>query len=300
MKFLFAIIFTLAIFTGANAATVKTTQTLLLGETEVKINIYENSGARITFFAPHFNERIALQTAKEFVDKNGGRLIEVESLNEKGKASRYLNFNFEEKSYSIDPNRIYTENGRNCGVQYEINAVVKNFADNLLQIIFAPDGKNLREGENFIVAVHNNTDVAAKPKEEKAADLTAHAFLKTSDTESLTHGAFEEQAEGVYLSNEEEDADNFVFLSNAKYVSHFAELGFNIVIQKSARRLQTKKCSLDDGSLSVYSALNSIQYICLEADAISGAARQKQMFEAVYAILQESKPDKSKLLANKN
>jgi hypothetical protein len=292
--------FTIAVFTSANAATMKSTQTLLLGETEVKINIYENTGAQITFFAPHFNERIALQTAKEYVEKKGGRLIEIESLNDKGKASRYLKFKFDGKDYSIDPNRIYTENGRNCGVSYEINAVVKNFADNLLQIIFAADGKNLREGENFVVAVHNNTDFAAKTKEEKLNDLTAHAFLKTSDTESLTHGSFEEQAEGVYLSNEEEDADNFVFLSNAKYVSHFATLGFNIVIQKSAKRLQTKKCSLDDGSLSVYSALNSIQYICLEADAISGAFRQKQMFEAVYAILQESKPDESKLLANKN
>lgn len=288
MKFLFAIILTFTFIIGANAVTVKSTQTLLLGETEVKINIYENSDARITFFAPHFNERVALQTTKDFIEKNGGRLIEIESLNAKGKPSRYLNFKFGGKSYAVDPNRIYTENGRNCSVSGEINAVVKNFADNLLRIIFAADGKSLRTGENFIVAVHNNTDVAAKTKEAQASDLTAHAFLKTSSTENMSHGAFEEQAEGVYLSNEEEDADNFVLLSNAKYVSHFATLGFNIVIQKSAVRLNTKKCSVDDGSLSVYSALNAISYICLEADAVSGANRQKQMLEAVYELLESS------------
>ena len=279
----------------SNGAVSKTTESLNLGETVVSVNIYENAGARITLFAPHFNEKIARRSALEFVAENGGRFIEIESVNEKGGASRNLNFKLSGRNYSVDPNRIFTENGRNCALSGEVNAAVKRFADSLLKLIFAPDTAALRNGENFVVAVHNNSDFTAQASAGK--NLTAHAFIKTAGGESFSHGAYQEQAEGVYLSNEEDDADNFIFLSTAKYVSHFAERGFNIVIQKSPARLNTKKCTIDDGSLSVYSAQHSIEYICLEADARSGAARQKQMLDAVLALTDQEEPDQTKLTA---
>lgn len=282
-----AILFILILLTAAatQAATVKSTQKLLLGETEVKVNVYQNSGGNITFFAPHYNEQTAINLAKEAIETNGGRLIEIESLDEKGAPSRYLKFKFGGKIYSIDPNRIYTENGRTCGAASDAEAYVKNFADNLLRILLAPDGKTLRDGEKFIVAVHNNMDVDAKNEKIKSADLTAIAYVKASNGERLGKGAYQDQAEGVYLSNIEDDVDNFIFLSTPAFISHFAELGFNIVVQKSTARLQSKKCSVDDGSLSVFAAQNSIQYINLEADAVNGQIRQRQMFKAVYALL---------------
>lgn len=280
------ILFLLLSFTAANGAARSSAHKLTLGETEINVNVYENAGANVTFFAPHHNEQTALKLAKEFVSKKGGRVVEIESFDENGNPNRYLKFNFKGKSYSVDPNRIFTANGRSCaGITGELEQSIKSFADALLLILFSPDGKSLRENERFIVAVHNNADVDAKEAEAKPNDLTAVAFVKGNESLLLSHGAFQAQADGVYLSNTETDADNFVFLSVPKYVSHFAERGFNVVIQKSSAKLQSKQCTIDDGSLSVYSGQSDISYICLEADGVNGAFRQKQMFEAVYALL---------------
>lgn len=279
---------------GALAATQKLTQKISLGETEVKINVYENAGSNITFFSPHHNEQIARNLAKEFVEKNGGRLVEIESFDAQGKPSRYINFKLNGKTFSLDPNRIFTDNGRSCdSLPTEIDVLVKDFADKLLRVIFA-DGKGLRDGERFIVAVHNNTDVDSKDEHAKQGDLTALAFVKTAG-----HGAFQSQAEGAFLSNVESDSDNFIFLSSAKYLGFFVEKSFNVVVQKSANKLNSKGCNVDDGSLSVFTAQNNIQYICLEADGASGTFRQRQMFEAVYELLKEQNAVENKTVAIK-
>lgn len=286
MKLAQIFIIILLIAAATEAATVKSTRKIQLGDSEISVNIYENTGANITFFAPHHNEQIGLNLAKEYVAQHGGRLIEIESVDDKGNPMRYVKFNYGGKGYSIDPNRIYTDNGRSCNVTNEIDAIVKKFADNLLQIILAPDGKALRENERFIVAVHNNTDVSAKVAKAQTSDLTAVAFIKAQSTKNIAHGAFEAQADGVFLSNTETDEDNFIFLSTPTHIGYFAEKGFNVVVQKSAPRLQSKQCAVDDGSLSVYSAQTSIPYICLEADGVNGYDRQRQMFEAIYTLLQ--------------
>jgi len=51
--------------------------------------------------------------------------------------------------------------------------------------------------------------------------------------------------------------------------------------------LRDGKCSVDDGSLSVYAALSGVPYVNLEADAVGGAARQRQMLQAVYELLSQ-------------
>lgn len=286
------LILSLILAVGVSAATQKTTQRFSLGETEVKVNLYENVGSNITFFSPHYNEQIARNLAKEYVEKNGGRLVEIESFDAQGKPSRYINFKLNGKTFSLDPNRIYTENGRSCdSLPAEIDLLVKDFADKVLRVVFA-DGKGLRDGERFIVAVHNNVDVDSKDEHAKGNDLTALAFVKTAG-----HGAFQSQAEGAFLSNMENDSDNFIFLSSAKYLGFFVEKSFNVVVQKSANKLRSTGCNVDDGSLSVFTAQNDIQYICLEADGASGTFRQRQMFEAVYALLKEQNSIEDKTVA---
>lgn len=280
MKWVLILMMFLAV--SVNAAVRKTAHDLTLGEAKIRVNVYENEGAAVTFFAPHYNEQTGLNLAKEFVEKRGGRLVEIESLDTAGKPSRYLKFIYNGKNYQVDPNRIYTENGRSCALSTEIAPVVKIFADELLRLVLAEDGTSLRPGERYLVAVHNNTDVDAKAETAKAGDLTASAFIKAKNA----HAEFYEQALGVYLSNMEDDADNFVFLSGPQLVGYFAERGFNAVVQKSATMLDSKKCSVDDGSLSVYSALNAVPYVCLEVDGVTGAFRQRQMFEAVYKLLE--------------
>jgi hypothetical protein len=295
------ILFLLLSFTAisAAAATRKSTHALMLGETEIRINVYENAGAGITFFAPHHNEQQGIRLAKEIIEAKGGRVVEIESFDEKGKPARMLRFQYAGKAYTIDPNRIYTDNGRMCNVAYEPNPAVKIFADNLLKLLLPPDGKSLRENERFIVAVHNNVDVSGKDFGSQSSDLTAVGFLKAQSTSNIVHGAFQDQADGVFLSNTETDEDNFVFLSSPTYIGFFAERGFNVVVQKAASKLQTRQCTIDDGSLSIYSAQNNISYICLEADGTNGAFRQRQMLEAVYALMPKETQVESTTVADK-
>jgi hypothetical protein len=290
MKFyllLFAnILFTSHVAVRAQEFT-KTTLNLPLGETVIQVNVYEKEGARITFFAPHYNEQIAIKSTKEAISQNGGRLVEIESLDKTGNPTRNLAFNFKGKSFSIDPNRVFTSNGRRCsGLSSQIESLVRNFSEELLTVIFPESGKHSRSGKKIVVAVHNNANVGEKSLEQKTNDLTAPAFIKKTlvGREEIS-GAFEEQAAGVFLANDESDPDNFIFLSSPRFLGFFAENNFNVVIQKSAYQLQSSVCSIDDGSLSVFAGQRDIEYICLEADAVTGSQRQKQMLAAVYRLL---------------
>jgi hypothetical protein len=267
----------------------KTTLDFPLGESVIKVNVYEKQGAQITFFAPHHNEQIAIKSAKEAITQKGGRLVELESFGQNGKPERLLAFMFKGKSYRVDPNRIFTINGRRCaGLESEVNAEIENFSKRLLAVIF-PQNAFLLGGKRIVVAVHNNTDVDNKNYRQQAGDLTATAFIKnTSVGRNIAPGAYEAQAAGVYLSNAETDPDNFIILSSLRYLGFFAENNFNVVVQKSARQIESSYCSVDDGSLSVYAGQNDIEYICLESDALNGSLRQKQMLAAVYLLLTQN------------
>jgi hypothetical protein len=278
--FVLAIILTCA--AAVSGAVTKNTAKLRLGSADVRVNVYSNPASILTFIAPHYNEQAGLRLAKEFVATRGGRLIEIESFDASGRPSRYIRFTKDGRSYSIDPNRIFTENGRGCGIPAEIRPDVEKFAGELLGVLFQ-DRAAYRESGLFVVAVHNNADIESKSRPARAGDLSAAAFVKVA---GVSHGTFQDQAAGVYLSNAEDDPDNFVFLSTPEYIGYFADFGFNVVVQRPAISLTSNKCSVDDGSLSVYSAQAGIPYICLEADAANGEIRHRQMFEAVYGLVE--------------
>lgn len=264
----------------------KTVKTFKLGETDVKVNVYERAGAAVTLFAPHHNEQGALKAAQVAVAARGGRFVEIEALDEAGAPARRVRFRVGAKSYSVDPNRIYTANGRKClGLPPDAEGAVTTFADNLLALLFAPGGARLREGETLFVAVHNNGDVEKSPVAARDEDLSAVAFVKPLRSRATFRGAFAESAAGVYLSNVEEDEDNFIIVTEPRLLGPFAARGFNVIVQKTAAQLRAPGCSMDDGSLSVHAAFNHIPYVNLEVDIGGGAARQRQMLEAVYDFI---------------
>lgn len=264
----------------------KTVKTFKLGATSVNVNVYERAGANVTLFAPHHNEQGALKAAREAVAARGGRFVELEAFDEAGAPARRLRFRVGAKSYSVDPNRIYTPNGRKClNLPADAEAAVKAFADELLGLLFAPGGGALRAGETLFVAVHNNGDIEKGPAAERDSDLSAVAFVKPLRSRATFRGAFEESAAGVYLSNAEDDEDNFIIVTEPRLLGHFAARGFNVIVQKPAAQLRVPGCSVDDGSLSVHAAYSGIPYVNLEADITSGAARQRQMLEAVYDFI---------------
>jgi hypothetical protein len=270
---------------GAQEAA-KSVKTFRLGETDVRVNVYERAGASVTLFSPHHNEQGAVKAGREWVAARGGRFVEVEAFDEAGAPARRLRFRVAGKGYSVDPNRIYTPNGRKClNLPPDAEAAVKAFADNLLGLLFMPGGARLREGETLFVAVHNNSDVERSPAASRDEDLTAVSFVRPLRSRETFRGAFEESAAGVYLSNAEDDEDNFIIVTTPGLLGPFAARGFNVVVQKPAAQLRSSGCSIDDGSLSVHAAFNNIPYLNLEVDINGGAARQRQMLEAVYDFI---------------
>ena len=279
MRFAFLLILLLLTLDATGAVTKETTR-LKVGSTDVRVNVYHNPASDITFFVPHHNERSAVALAREFVASRGGRLIEIESFDAKGNPSRMVRFFKNGREFTVDPNRLFTENGRSCGLPTEIRDDAAKFAAELLDIVFGSNEAEFRSSGRMIVAVHNNADVDGKASGAKKNDITAIAFSSAAGSSHMFH----EQAAGVFLSNAEDDADNFVFLSTPQHLAYFAGFGFNAVVQRPAAALASKQCSIDDGSMSVYSGKNSIEYICLEADAGSGEIRHRQMFESVYDL----------------
>lgn len=288
------VVFLLPAIAHAQNSVEKKTSEILLGETPVKVNVYEKKGATITFFAPHYNERIGTGIALQLINNWGGRVVEIESLDEvSGNPTRRLKFLLQGQVYTVDPNRIFTDNGRACDKNLpEVVEAVKSFSTELLKVIFAEDGSNrLRSGEKFLVAVHNNMDVSSAASDEaKAKDLTSYSFLRNGKIPNGLTGEYQDQVGGVFLSNTEFDEDNFLFLSTPNVgLEFFAGKGFNVVVQRQASNLPTQNCRIDDGSLSVFAGQRNIPYINVEADTIYGAWRQRQMLEAVYEYWQKTK-----------
>jgi hypothetical protein len=274
MKFFISILSITIFLLPAEAAAASVTlnvHNIPLGETSIAVNVYESPTADVTFVALHRNERTSINAAREFIARYGGRLVEL-APDADGKMPRNLEFMIGGSRYSVDPNRIFTPNGRRCAAYATLDAELAAFAEKLVSLALSSERK-------LIVTLHNNGDVDAKDKSLRAADLTATAFAA-----SVGKTKFADQAAGVFLSNSETDRDNFVFLANSAYLSYFADKGFNVVVQKNASLLASGACSVDDGSLSVYAALNAVDYICLEADAATGGMRQREMIKAVYEL----------------
>ena len=270
------LIFSLTIFSiTAEAAMTEKGVSIKLGDSNIGINIYENAGSELTFVSLHHNEQTSVGAAKEFIAQNGGRLIEIVSVNSSGIPQRNIEFMTGGETFRIDPNRIFTENGRRCGSISHFSNEIAAFADEFLRLVFGAD----QIGKKMLITLHNNSDADTKPEAVRASDLTAVSFVR-SIAKTRT---FSDQAAGVFLSNTESDADNFIFLTDPAKIGYFATKGFNVVLQKSGDDLRSKACTVDDGSLSVYAAQNNIDYICLEADA-TGRNRQREMIKAVFEL----------------
>ncbi len=256
---------------GAIAAMTKRVQQLRIAETTVELAIYED-GEGLTLFAPHASEQAAVNIGKQFIAAKGGRLIEISNG-----TSRNIRFTAGGQVFSVDPNRIFTGNGRTCSAPVGTAEAVRTFAESLLAEL-AVNGKF----PPIIVALHNNTDADQKTGMAKDADLTHRSFVKELG------GRYSGQAAGVFWSNEEPDADNFIYLAQPKHLSFFAAKGFSVVVQRAD--LTSKNCSIDDGSLSVFAGRNGLEYICLEADPGS-QVRQQNMLEAVRELYQLAAAD---------
>jgi hypothetical protein len=292
----------------ANLPCVKTI--LKLGKNEFEIRTYTKpmkNRAPIdrTFAVVHHNEQKGLQAAKKVIAADGGRIVEVVSLDANGSPRRFLHFDFADKTnVCFDPNRMYSKPGiikffkgypRSedntedvCSpvppdmFDSETDDLIKEisrFGAELLKIVT----DNFRHG--FIIGVHNNTD------------------LKLDVTTWNAPGGEAKTAVGTFRANNSKhdaviDADDFVLVTNLNLFAKVLALDepINIALQEGLPFLQKNKAAVDDGSMSIYFGLNYFgktkrvyDYINVEAEGKEDAedepkARQTRLIRLINKL----------------
>lgn len=204
-----------------------------LGENRVKIVVSKTTKqlSKFVYFNMHDNENTAIEAAKNVIQKYGGTLIELRNDDR-----RMVNFTFQGKQFTFDPNRIFTRVGiaetlKQNG-EYSISAEqeVDKFAARL---------KSLLKDFRLIIAIHNNTD--------------ENYSLKSYEN-------IEDLGKDIKFFNENPamDTDDFFFVTETKFFQFLKSKNQNVALQDNEN-------VTDDGSLSVYCGKNKIEYLNVES-----------------------------------
>jgi hypothetical protein len=198
----------------------------------------------------HNDEFTSILVAKDFIKKNGGMLVELQNQQQ-----RLIHVNLFDKMIAVDPNRIFTEEGRMNALRsprdrdQQITSSITNFSQFILNEIPA---------NKVVVAMHNNTN-----KEYSIRSYQRHAALK-------------KDALMVHV-NKKMDADDFFFTSSRPLFDKLKEQNFNVVLQSPK--------AYDDGSLSIYFGKMNIPYVNIETQ-LGHDDVQKQMLKSLVKILE--------------
>lgn len=204
-----------------------------LGETEVAVRVTERLclGACWAAIVVHDDEDTAVEAALDVIGRHGGRLVELRHT-----GTRNLTFRLGGATFTVDPNRIFTDAGRGRTLATlsrdtpAARAAVAALADTLLAVYGEP---------SVVVALHNNTE----------ANYSAASYRPG--------GSEAREAAAVHLEPGA-DPDDFVFVTTRPLLDAVAASGVNAV-------LQNNDAATDDGSLSVWAAQNGRPYVNVEA-----------------------------------
>lgn len=224
------------------------TETAGIGHTEIEIAVTKGSQPGLLYFRPHENETTSSAAAKQVLVKHGGTLVELKS-----RGQRFISFLVVDRIYTFDPNRIFSSGGiqhtlrDNGNYAVEAETAVADFVNALWR-------KYLAQNNNLLIALHNNTD--SKP-------LTIHTYDNNPE------------AAGVYI-NPRWDEDDFFYVTNEKHFDFLKAKGFNVARQNLAT-------VTDDGSLSVFSGKQGIDYINVECEQ-GHLEQQLEMLRAIQSL----------------
>jgi hypothetical protein len=197
-------------------------------------NFGDNPG--INFLVLHDDENTGVQAAYEFMQVNGGRIVELEYGN-----VRYIEFKTKlPKVFKFDPNRIYSNVAiyeslmMRGGVSSReaIDSITK-FADTLIKVYAG------NKRPDYILTLHNNTD-------------------KNFSIASYTPGQYLEGVASEIYINLGMDPDDLILVTDKQYFDYLRERNINVVLQSEATK--------NDGSLSLYAAIAKIPYINIEIE----------------------------------
>ena len=239
----------------------------MLGETEISFS-KESFGEGPIFLNLHSNENSALESVSKIVEKNGGSLIKLENKNR-----RNVSFVLDGKSFTFDPNRIFSYGGvvatleKNSKNFQKINKEEKiKVIDAVLSLRFdIINDFDLMNIKNTIISLHNNKDSSL------GGGLSIKSYLEEEDEENE-----KEESSKTYL-NPEKDIDDFVYVTREEDFNALKQKGYNTVFYN----FESKK---DFGSLGVFLGKSNVRYFNPEAQ-FSHKKIQEQMIVDILEIV---------------
>lgn len=233
------------------------------------------------FFAPHENENVANAYVIEQIEQHGGVFV---ILRQEGK--RLIHLDIEPFQVKIDPNRIFTEQGRRKNIiklnpKLRLNTYVFHRAMRrsaaLAQLIVNNLGST--DPSRTWVAIHNNTQGYQGDKKHGIGDISIQKYQNR-----LAQGA----QFLIAVSEHQGDEDDLFFVTEQDDFRALQQGGWNAVLQHPQVVTNPKE---DDGSMSVYAQKQGIRYINIEAERRTNnigenhLSEQKQMIDLVFSRL---------------
>ncbi|MCA0268374.1 MAG: hypothetical protein LCH53_04025 [Bacteroidetes bacterium] len=200
----------------------------------------------------HDDENTSMEAALIALARVPARITEV-----KHTGARNLSIRRGAETFTVDPNRIFTDAGaalsltRLSRMDTAMLRDVRAFADTLLVLAGAADATT-------IVTLHNNTD----------ANYSARSYLPGAE--------YAADAAAVHLTPSG-DPDDFFFVTDRPLYDALVAERFNVV-------LQHPETVTDDGSLSVLAARRGQRYANVEAQH-GHTEVQRRMIEALVRVL---------------
>ncbi len=229
---------------------------LPLGESAVDLLVHRSPDSGLTYLNLHDNENTAVEATRSFLRERGGMLFELNHTGE-----RYVTFKLDDSTFTVDPNRIFTDRGidstlmRHGHASPRARSAVRSFADALLHRI---DYDELA----VIVAVHNNSD-------------NAYSVLSYAAEGGVLAG----DARLVHIEVDE-DPDDFYFVTSEVLFDELRRRGSNVV-------LQDNRLASDDGSLSVLAGREGVAYVNIEAEH-GHFEEQRAMIATLHDVIIEA------------
>lgn len=200
----------------------------------------------------HENEITSYKAGQNLFDKYGGKLAKLID-----KGNRNISFSINNQNYTFDPNRIFTEIGRNKTLAKLSKA--NNSAESELEIFAKSIIDSIKiSKDKIVIALHNNTN----------GDYSIRSYMK-NNVEAIN-------ASEIYV-NEKISEDDFFVVTSKKIFDALKEKDVNVVLQNNEK-------AIDDGSLSIYCANYGIQYINVEARS-DHLEYQSEMLDILFKVL---------------
>lgn len=217
------------------------------------------TGIPVQFLQLHSNETTANDVATSVSEELGIDYLQILNGNK-----RLIEFNLESNQYRFDPNRIFSTPGIVASLQRH-----SRYTDKAFQTIFSFRDflLGLIDSRKTIVALHNNTD----------GDFSLAEYQKNET--------------GLVHSNTLHDPDDFFITTDSVIFRLLKEKGFNVV-------LEFREKLKDDGSLSIYSSLNKLRYVNIEAEH-GHQKEQDEMLRVLIRILRDESAGKTGAVSNR-